>query len=152
MYMMHMTSHQRPQRRGTRTSARGFSLIDALIALALLAFGMLAMTRLQARSLAQATESQARMVAAQLGDELLSSVLVDPGNRACYTLPADGTCGSATAKAIADDWETRALAALKDGAATSSYDATTNRMEVVLTWKDRKNDDPRQLTATTDVR
>ena len=44
-----------------RRAARGFTLIDSLIAMAILAFGLLAMTRLQARALAQSTESQARM-------------------------------------------------------------------------------------------
>lgn len=135
-----------------RRRSRGFGLIDSLIALAILAFGMLGMTRLQTRSLAQATESQSRTTAAQMGDELISSALVDTANKACYTLPAAGTCGSVTAKAIADDWKTRLVAGLKDGAATSSYDATTGRLKVVITWTGKQTGDTRTLEATTDVR
>ena len=76
---------------------RGVGLLDALVALALLAFGLLGMTRLQARMVAQATESQTRMTALQLGDELLNSALVDTANAACYTLPQAGACANAGA-------------------------------------------------------
>ncbi len=133
--------------------ARGFGLIDALIALAILAFGMLGMTRLQARMLAQATEGQSRMTASQLGDELISSALVDTLNPACYTLPAAGVCGSAAAKAIADDWKVRALAALNAGSTvTSTYTAATGRFSVVIMWTGKQTGDTRTLEATTDVR
>jgi type IV pilus assembly protein PilV len=142
-----------PRRIPSRRRARGFVLIDALIALAILAFGMLGMTRLQARVLAQATESQSRMLASQLGDELLSSALVDTTNRECYTLPAAGACGSVTAKAIADDWKVRALDALKAGSTvTSTYTAATGQLSVVITWTGKATGDPRRLEATTDVR
>lgn len=135
---------------------RGFGLIDALIALAILAFGLLGMTRLQARVLAQATESQSRMTASQLGDELVSLALVDNTNAPCYTLPAAGVCGSAAATAIADDWELRALAALKDGSTvTATYTDTgsdSGRFSVVITWTGKQTGDTRRLEATTDVR
>jgi len=136
----------------SRRHARGFGLIDGLIALAILAFGLLGMTRLQARALAQATEAQSRSTAAQFGDELVSSALVDTANKACYTLPAAGTCGSTVAKAIADGWKTRLLAGLKDAAATAAYDASTGRFRVVITWTGKQTGDTRTLEATTDVR
>jgi len=132
--------------------AAGFGLLDALIALAILAFGLLAMTRLQARALAQASESQGRMTAAQFGDELIGSMLVDLPNRDCYRLPAGGTCGSATAKAIADDWKSRVVASLRDGAATSTYDSATGRMTVSISWTNKETSGTRTLLATTDVR
>ena len=135
-----------------RAKARGFGLLDALIALAILGFGMLGMTRLQARALAQATEGQSRSTAAQLGDELISSALVDTTNRNCYTLPAAGTCGSTTAKAIADAWLLRVQGGLASGAATSTYDATTGRLQVLITWTGKATGDTRTLEATTDVR
>ncbi|MFY9510802.1 MAG: type IV pilus modification protein PilV [Rubrivivax sp.] len=131
---------------------RGFTLIDALIALALLAFGLLGMTRLQTRALAQATEAQSRTTAAQLGDELISSVLVDTANRNCYTLPASGACGSTVASALAANWKTRVQSGLKSGSATSTYDATTGRMRVVISWVGKGSGETRSLEATTDVR
>lgn len=143
-----MTTRRPPRLR----RSRGFGLIDALIALAILAFGMLGMTRLQARSLAMATEGQSRMTASQMGDELISSALVDTANKACYTLPAAGTCGSSTAKAIADDWVLRLAGNLKNGSATSTYDATSGRLRVVISWTGKQTGDTRTLEATTDVR
>jgi type IV pilus assembly protein PilV len=135
-----------------RRAARGFTLIDSLIALAILTFGLLAMTRLQARALAQATESQARMTAVQFGDELISTILVDAANHDCYRLPAGGTCSSNAAKALATDWNTRLTAALRGGSATSSYDSGTFRMTVSITWTNKDSDSTNRLTATTDVR
>ena len=74
---------------------RGIGLIDALIALAILSFGMLALTRFQGRMVSQTTEAQSRSTAMRLADELMSTALVDPANLACYTMPATGVCGSA---------------------------------------------------------
>jgi len=73
--------HARPIRPARRP--RGVGLLDAMIALAILAFGLLGMTRLQTNLVRQATDSQSRLTAVQLGDELLSTALVDAGNAAC---------------------------------------------------------------------
>jgi len=133
--------------------SRGVGLLDAMVALAILAFGVLGMTRLQARMVAQATETQSRMTAMQLGDELLNSALVDTANAACYTVPQVGACANATAKAHATDWETRSKAALP-GAPTAGavLDAASGRMTVTLTWTGKESRDIRTLVAVTDVR
>lgn len=131
---------------------RGYSLLDALIALALLSFGLLGLTRLQTRTLAQATEAQSRTTAAALADELVSSALVDAGNRNCYTLPASGTCASTTASTLASNWSTRVAASLPGGSATSTYTSASGQLQVVITWTGKGTGDTRTLTATTDVR
>jgi len=150
-----------PRGTGRRAPAgqRGFSLIDALIALGILAFGLLGMTRLQSRTIAQATDSQARMIAVQYSGELLSSALVDATNYACYTLPAAGTCGSPAARALTTDWNTRLAAdrGLLNGAATSVYNAATGQLTVRITWSAKGNNDDgsqdaHRFEATTDVR
>ncbi len=91
---------------------RGVGLIDALIALAILSFGLLALTRFQTRMVAQTTEAQERLTAVQLGDELLSTVIVDVGNSDCYTLPASGACGNPAAALRTTAWAARAASAL----------------------------------------
>lgn len=145
-----------PQRRrataGLRRS-RGIGLLDALIALAILSFGLLALTRFQSRAIAQTTEAQSRQVAMQLSDELLSTVLVDVNNAACYTLPAVGACASATAKAGTTAWESRVAAALP-GTVTSGVvlDAATGRFTVSIGWTGKASTDARTLQVTTDVR
>lgn len=132
-------------------NARGVGLLDALIALAILAFGLIGMTRMQTGLVRQATESEHRLVAAQLGDELLSTMRVDVDNVDCYRLPAGGVCASAEAKARADDWKARALAALP-GSPTATAVLAGDRMLVTLTWTGRVADDARKLEVTTDAR
>jgi type IV pilus assembly protein PilV len=78
-----------------RQAQRGVSMIDALIAIAILSFGLIGMTRMQGRMVSAATDAQLRTTAVQMADELLSTVLVDTANAACYTLPQSGACGSA---------------------------------------------------------
>ncbi len=133
--------------------SRGVGLLDALIALAILSFGMLAMTRFQARTVAQATEAQQRMVATQLSDELLSTVLVDIGNAACYTLPQTGACASVPAKTRTATWASRTAEALPGPVTTAStIDAATGRLTVAIGWTGKGSNDPRRLEVVTDVR
>ncbi|RVT51432.1 pilus assembly protein PilV [Rubrivivax albus] len=140
-----------PTRAPRRRHARGMGLIDALIALALLAFGLLGMTRMQTSLVRQTTESQTRLTAAQLGDELLSTVLVDVGNAGCYTLPDAGDCASVAARERAEDWETRVAGALPgDVEATSAL--ADGQFTVTITWTGKDSGDTRTLEATTDVR
>jgi type IV pilus assembly protein PilV len=130
---------------------RGLGLIDAMVALAILAFGLLGMTRMQTNLVRQTTESQARATAAQLGDELLSTVIVDLDNVGCYTLPDAGTCASATARARAEDWEGRVLAALP-GTVDAVAALADDQLTVTITWTGKESGETRTLEATTDVR
>lgn len=131
--------------------ARGVGLFDALIALAILSFGLLGMSRLQTNLVRQSSETQARMTAVALGDELLSTALVDVGNAACYTLPAAGECGSATAAERVEDWEARVKASLPgDVEARSVLD--DDRLTVTITWTGKESGETRTLEVTTDVR
>lgn len=133
--------------------ARGVGLLDGLIALALLSFGMLAMTRFQGRLVAQTTETQSRQVATQFAAEHLSTVLVDVNNAACYTRPQTGACGNAAAVTRTTDWSTRTAAALPTPVTTTAtLDAGTGRMTVAITWLGKDSGDTRTLQTVTDVR
>lgn len=133
--------------------SRGSGLLDALVALAILTFGLLAMSRFQGRMVAQATETQTRQTASQFAGELLSTALVDTANAACYTLPQAGTCNNDGAKTRTTDWSNRTKAALPGTATTSStLDATTGRLRVVITWVGKDSSDTHTLDVTTDVR
>jgi len=136
-----------------RPLRRGSALLDGLIALAILAFGMLAMTRFQGRLIAQATDAQVRQTATELASELVATVLVDTGSAACYTLPQAGACTNADAKARTEAWKARVLGALPGASdPTSTLDAGTGRLTVVLGWTDKGASDARTLTTVTDVR
>lgn len=128
-------------------------MLDGLIALAILAFGLLAMTRFQGRMVAQTTESQSRQVATQLAGELLSTVLVDGANAACYTLPQAGACGNASAITRTTAWSTSVTAALPGPVtATSTLDGTGERLTVNIGWLGKDSGDTRTLEIVTDVR
>ena len=135
------------------TSQRGFGLLEGLVAMAMLSIGLLGLARFQSGLIAQSTEAQGRMVAAQFADELLNTVLVDTPNAGCYSLPAAGACASAAATARAKDWRSRALAALPgDDEATSLLDAGSLRFTVTLRWTGKASTDRHQLAMTTDAR
>jgi Tfp pilus assembly protein PilV len=134
-----------------RRAQRGVGLLDGLIALAILAFGMLGMTRMQSNLVKQATDSQARLTAAQLGDELLSTALVDLGNAKCYTLPVDAACASAAAKTRTEAWGDR-VQTLLPGSVTASSALAGDRLTVTISWTDRTAAEARTLEVTTDVR
>lgn len=146
-----LAARPRPRPLRAPRRVRGLGLIDALIALAILAFGLLGMTRMQTNLVRQTTESQARLTAAQLGDELLSTVLVDLGNVGCYTLPDAGDCDSEAARDRAEDWETRVGAALPGDVEAASAVAD-GQFTVTITWTARDSGETRTLEATTDVR
>ncbi len=133
--------------------ARGSGLLDGLVALAILAFGMLAMTRFQGRMLAQTTEAQSRQVATQMSSELLATVLVDNANAACYTLPQAGICTNTAAATRAADWATRVGTALPGTVtSTATLNAATGRMTLVVGWTGKDSGEPRRMETETDVR
>lgn len=146
-------SGPRRQRAPGHAAQRGIGLLDGLVAVAILSFGLLGLARFQSGMIAQSTEAQGRMAASQLADELLSTVLVDTANVGCYTLPQTGACTNAAALARATEWQQRALAALPgNDEATSVLDLGTQRFTVTLRWSGKASTDRHNLQMTTDVR
>lgn len=144
---------RRPQSRAVSRRQRGVSLIDALIAIAILSFGLIGMSRMQGRMVSSATDAQLRTTAVGLADELLNTMLVDNANAACYTLPQTGGCGSATAIARANDWAARVTAAMP-GTVTKgvTINVANGQMTVSIGWTARDSSDPRLLNVVSDVR
>jgi type IV pilus assembly protein PilV len=120
--------------RNRRRRQAGFGLFDALVALAILSIGLLGLTRLQARSLSFGTEADQRVRAVQLGSELLGTAMIDATNVQCYKLPTPGSCTSGSASEYVEDFVDRVAQTLPDGEVTVSYDSTTRRMTLVITW------------------
>ena len=125
-----------------RRLPHGFSLLDGLIGMTLMAVGLLGLARLESGLIAHSSASQTRLTAAQLSDQLLSTVLVDATNATCYTVPAAGTA-----------WRTQALAALPGSPSASAVlNTATQRMTVQLQWTDKTTGDTHLHEASTDVR
>lgn len=138
----------------TRRRQRGVSLIDAMIAIAILSFGLIGMTRMQGRMVTAATDAQMRTTAVQLADELLSTVLVDLANVSCYTLPAAGGCASTAAAGRLTDWAGRVLTTMPGTGVTRAValDAATGRLTVSIGWTSRESADARLMNIVTDIR
>lgn len=139
--------------RHQRRAQRGVSLIDALIAIVILSFGLIGLTRMQGRMVTAATDAQYRTMAVQLADELLSTALVDSANRNCYTLPQTGACGSSAAVGRVTAWADRVTSSMP-GTVTKgvTLDTATGLMTVSIGWTARDASDPRLLNVVTDVR
>lgn len=144
-----------------RHAARGFALIEAMIAMVVLTLGLLGMVRFQAKVVQGGTESLLRMEATRYGDQLATLALADlPANAACYTVPAAGTCTNTAARTATDAWRTTVLAALPGTVTTTStFDTTTSRLTVTIGWTGRLVDAAdstearqRRVEVVTDVR
>ena len=142
-----------------RRRQSGVGLIEALVAILVLAVGLIGMTRLQARMLAQGTEAQNRLIAGRLADQLLSMALVDPAaNASCYTMPASGTCAVSAARTATQSWKSSVQAALPLTAdPTATLNAAGTQLTVTIHWtgkavQDGDGQGTHQLTRATDVR
>ena len=136
-----------------RRPARGFSMLECLVSMSVLGFGLLELVSFEGKLIGQGTEAQHRMTATLLADELLNTMLVDVDHAGCYTLPQAGDCSSEDARARATDWQRRAITALPgDAKATSRLDAATGRMTVSLTWHFKHAAEPRLHEVSSDSR
>ena len=130
----------------------GSSLVESMVAIVILSFGILGLARFQAGMLAQATDSQSRLVATALAEELLSLVRIDIKNAPCYAIPVAGHCASPVAAALATAWTVKAADALPR---FTTYGATmpdAKTFQVVLKWKSKAFKEDRILQVSTDAR
>ena len=152
-----------PYRAVLARSCRGVSLIEALVALLILSFGMLGMVGVQARLLKEGTEAQPRVVAANHEDGLVSLALVDPANADCYTEPLAGVCSSTAAQSVMAQWRqdlqdampsAEAQAALVTGASSpgGAPVGSNQQLRVRIEWQDHESGEPRLLEVMGDVR
>lgn len=157
------------RRHPSRTQA-GSSLLEPLISIVILSFGLLGLAHFQLNMLSQSSDSKSRLSATTLAEELLAQVRMDSGtvagnprkaNAGCYTTePAAGTCNSATALQAYKAWETKAIAAMgslagadkSKASVKSQLDLTTNQLKVTLTWCTKGATEPHSYSASTDVR
>lgn len=137
----------------TRSRQRGVGLLEPLIAMTILGFGLLGLAKFQLSMVAQTTDAQARLSAAAAAEDLLTQIRVDLANVTCYQVPAAGSCGSAFAKQQAAAWAAGAQRGLPGFvSATSALMSGGNQFTVSLQWTGKTAGDSRKHTVTTDVR
>ncbi len=130
----------------------GSGLIESLMSIAILSFGILGLARFQINMLVQSNDAQSRMTATALAEELLAMVRVDVTNAACYTSPAQGPCASTFAAAQAQAWTQRASTAMPGVTSVVASMPDSSKFSISLTWSSKAFRDQRTFQVITDVR
>ena len=131
---------------------QGYVLLEALVGMLLLAFGMMGIIGLQARVIATNTQSQQRMQASLYASELVGMATADPLNLGCYAVNASpsAACSSSKAQALASQWQDTVLSALPSGTVGTSV-AADGTFSVTLQWKREQEDTMHNYVLTTRI-
>lgn len=144
-----MTGHETGRSSG---SQRGFTLLEALVALTLLAIGALGMLSMALLATGHQQEAIFQLRAVAALDDLAGRVRSNPSGIEAYAGPADpGQCASATTAAVrcspdelaADDlagWRARHLVGLPGASINIDHVAgeDLSGLQVVLAWQSRQ--------------
>lgn len=125
---------------------RGVALLEVLIAIFVIAFGFLALLKLQMTSLNNVTAANQRYVAANIGQamvERLRAASTPTDYRGKKTADFTKNCDSATCTVVEQDifeWKrdlSDARDALPGGKGEIAQDALTQRFFITMTWNEK---------------
>lgn len=123
-----MTRTAAPFRRAApRPRARGFALIEALIALLIFSLGALGLLGLQVSMMRATSGAKYRADAAYLANDLVGTMWVDAANLSAY---GAGCASHAPCRA----WNDKVAATLPGGSADLAIDAATGRVGITINW------------------
>lgn len=132
---------------------RGDSLVEGLVALAILSIGLLGITGLQGTLIGVSADAQLRMEAAFYTEQLLGLAQADPTNATCYAFATP--CGNTDASTAATGWRTEVQGRLPGASAAApvvNYDAATGRFAVTVQWQHPADDTVRNVSSSTVLR
>jgi len=139
----------------TPTRQNGFALLDSLISIVILGFGITGLAGLQAILLAQNTQSNFRVQAAAYANSLVGVALADGPNLRCYADTVDGGAPTGCAGSVASDtlaaWKAEVKSALP-GATDKPPEielAADGMFTVRLFWKLPREDAAHNYVLTT---
>ncbi|MDP2808831.1 MAG: hypothetical protein Q8O34_01640 [Rhodocyclaceae bacterium] len=124
---------------------KGSILLEALIAIAIFSFGLLALMGMQAMSIKNSIHAKIRGDASYLVNQIVSQVMVDQGNLATYD---SGGGGSAALTA----WVHEVQSALPNGTGTIAVNTATSAVTVTVTWRNPDETDAHQYVSTVRVK
>lgn len=128
-----------------RARQGGVALIEVMIAVVILAIGVLGAVGLQAKSLAALSNAGARVDAALAAEKVIGLMTTDQANLAGYVWNSTGGTG---APAVLGNWMAETRAALPNATAvitvTPIAGSTARQVSVTITWQRRTgvNGDP----------
>lgn len=142
-----------------RRAARGFTMIEVLVALLVFSLGVLGLVSIQATAARMATDARDRAVATFLADQLLARMLIsDPATAGSFAHLATGTTacspsGTASTNAVVTGWLTEVAQQLPNASSTLQQvvvDTASSQVTVRLCWHNG-DDPPRSLSVTNQV-
>jgi type IV pilus assembly protein PilV len=134
----------RPHPALSRRRARGFTMIEILVSLLVVAFGALALVSLQATAVRMSTDARDRGAATFMADQLLGQLLIsNPADIAAFAHnPSGTTCnptGAPSTNAVVTTWLAEVGRQLPNAATTAQQvivrDAAQGDVDVVICWK-----------------
>lgn len=146
----------------TRNASKGFSLLEVLVSIVLITFGIISMLALQARALQYSGLAYYQGIASQIGSGVAASIRANPEGRGSYTqnasyaptaaipAPADSCRGAVSCTpqklALADIYWARSSARnlLPGGDVYMTNDGTY--ANIVLIWEAAQTEDGVKLT------
>jgi type IV pilus assembly protein PilV len=123
--------------------ARGFSLIEVLVAMIILAVGLLGLASLQARGLKFNHDAYVRSQATTLAYDIMDRMRANRDSANLYTSAPTGVCDPTTASVPNDVrcWNDALGQLLPGGASTIAVNLTDATMfDITIRWLDRERD------------
>lgn len=123
--------------------ARGFALIEVLVAILLFALGVLSLVGLQGSLTRAQTDAKVRTDAAALASEVIGQMWGDVANLSSYS---GDSCES---HARCKSWQDKVTAALPSGVSTITVTAGSSDVEVNIRWATPSGETHQYVTQTT---
>jgi type IV pilus assembly protein PilV len=139
--------------RGHARAVRGFTLVEALVALLALSIGLLGVAGLQLIGLRANMGSSLRSTATYLSLDILDRMRGNRDNIEDYEIALGGapaTAGTAQIDLVA--WQANLAALLPAAKGAITVDDVTNEVTVIVEWDDSRGADPTPLQFVTSTR